>query len=66
MPADSRCVVYDSVDAAHRFWIKGQHFDVPRLMGPGYDTQDHWRHATIAINRSALPAAATEPGNTCC
>uniref|UniRef100_A0A383WB87 Phosphatidylserine decarboxylase n=1 Tax=Tetradesmus obliquus TaxID=3088 RepID=A0A383WB87_TETOB len=50
-PADSRCVVYDSVDAAHRFWIKGQHFSVAKLLGPGYDVRDHWRHAAIAINR---------------
>jgi phosphatidylserine decarboxylase len=51
MPADSRCVVYPSVDAAHRFWIKGQHFNISKLMGPGYDRQDHWEHAAIAINR---------------
>ncbi|WIA37971.1 hypothetical protein OEZ86_001347 [Tetradesmus obliquus] len=50
-PADSRCVVYDSVDAAHHFWIKGQHFSVAKLLGPGYDVRDHWRHAAIAINR---------------
>jgi phosphatidylserine decarboxylase len=51
MPADSRCVVYPSVDAAHRFWIKGQQFSTCKLMGPGYDRQDHWEHAAIAINR---------------
>ncbi|KAF6253516.1 phosphatidylserine decarboxylase-domain-containing protein [Scenedesmus sp. NREL 46B-D3] len=50
-PADSRCVVYDSIDAAHRFWIKGQHFSIAKLMGPGYDTTDHWQHAAVAINR---------------
>lgn len=50
-PADSRCVVYDSVDNAHRFWTKGCHFSVAKLLGPGYDTQDHWNHAAIAINR---------------
>eukprot|EP00878_Enallax_costatus_P008696 GHUV01009090.1.p1 GENE.GHUV01009090.1~~GHUV01009090.1.p1 ORF type:complete len:267 (+),score=54.40 GHUV01009090.1:94-801(+) len=50
-PADSRCVVYPNVDAAHKFWIKGQRFSVRRLLGPGYDTQDHWEHAAIAINR---------------
>jgi hypothetical protein len=44
-------VVYDSVDAAHRFWIKGQHFSIAKLMGPGYDVKDHWQHAAIAINR---------------
>eukprot|EP00878_Enallax_costatus_P020704 GHUV01021894.1.p3 GENE.GHUV01021894.1~~GHUV01021894.1.p3 ORF type:complete len:121 (-),score=38.38 GHUV01021894.1:1146-1508(-) len=52
-PADSRCVVYPNVDAAHKFWIKGQRFSVRRLLGPGYDTQDHWEHAAIAINRYA-------------
>jgi hypothetical protein len=52
-PADSRCVVYDSVDAAHRFWIKGQHFSIAKLMGPGYDSGDHWAHAALAINRWA-------------
>jgi hypothetical protein len=31
--------------------IKGRHFDLGRLMGPGYDTQDHWSRAAIAINR---------------
>jgi phosphatidylserine decarboxylase len=50
-PADSRCVVYGSVDAAHRFWIKGQHFSIAKLKGPGYDSADHWQHAAIAINR---------------
>lgn len=62
-PADSRCVVYESVDAAHRLWIKGQHFSVVRLMGPDYDSQDHWRHAALAINRHGMAAAmAVLPG----
>ena len=50
--------MYESVDAAHRLWIKGQHFSVARLMGPGYDSQDHWRHAALAINRHVATAAA--------
>jgi hypothetical protein len=44
-------VVYDSVDAAHRFWIKGHGFNVAKLLGPGYDVKDHWQHAAVAINR---------------
>ena len=53
MPSDSRMVVYESVDKAHRFWIKGRHFSIANLLGPGYDP-DHWVHGAIAINRWAL------------
>eukprot|EP00775_Hariotina_reticulata_P010215 gene10215-10375_t len=40
-----------NVNDAHTFWVKGQGFNVHRLMGPGYDSQDHWKQAAISINR---------------
>jgi phosphatidylserine decarboxylase len=49
-PADSRMVVYDFVETAHRLWIKGQHFTVGKLLGPCYEPEA-WRHAAMAINR---------------
>eukprot|EP00879_Flechtneria_rotunda_P010380 GHRR01010856.1.p1 GENE.GHRR01010856.1~~GHRR01010856.1.p1 ORF type:complete len:166 (-),score=50.16 GHRR01010856.1:71-568(-) len=52
-PADSRQVVYETVDGAHKFWIKGRHFSIGKLMGPGYESQDLWKRAAIAINRYA-------------
>ncbi|GIL51913.1 hypothetical protein Vafri_7825 [Volvox africanus] len=51
MPADSRCVVYQDVDTAKRFWIKGRNFNVPALLGlpPGVHTP--WHNCAISINR---------------
>ncbi|KXZ53485.1 hypothetical protein GPECTOR_7g935 [Gonium pectorale] len=56
MPADSRCVVYDSVDSAHRFWIKGRHFSVPALLGLPAGAHTPWDDCNIAINRQACKA----------
>jgi hypothetical protein len=49
-PADSRVVVFSSVDQAHRLWIKGRHFTVGRLLGPGYDPAA-WQGAAVAVSR---------------
>jgi hypothetical protein len=43
-------VVFSSVDQAHRLWIKGRHFTVGRLLGPGYDPAA-WQGAAVAVSR---------------
>ncbi|GBF95849.1 phosphatidylserine decarboxylase [Raphidocelis subcapitata] len=50
LPADCRVVVYPSVQEATRLWIKGSHFSVPALLGPGYRADD-WGDAAIAVTR---------------
>ncbi|GLC43596.1 hypothetical protein PLESTM_001493800 [Pleodorina starrii] len=51
-PADSRLVVYDNVDAARTFWIKGRNFNVAALLGLPPGTATPWEeNCAIAINR---------------
>eukprot|EP01137_Pigoraptor_chileana_P025438 Opistho-2@94946 len=51
-PADSRCVVFQTVDDATRVWIKGKHFSVEALVG-GPKLAAPFRGGSVAIFRLA-------------
>lgn len=48
--ADSRLVVYDSVDQSKRLWIKGKHFTIGNLIGDD-DLANSWHDGAIASFR---------------
>ncbi|TFK49201.1 hypothetical protein OE88DRAFT_1662621 [Heliocybe sulcata] len=54
-PADCRMTVYPSVDAAQKFWIKGDEFSVARLLNvsPDSDRAKYYEGASLAIARLA-------------
>ncbi|TCD65978.1 hypothetical protein EIP91_001970 [Steccherinum ochraceum] len=53
--ADSRLTVYESVDFAKKFWIKGNNFDIPSLLDvdPSSDEAKRFSDASLAIFRLA-------------
>ncbi|KAG9010619.1 hypothetical protein FRB93_003887 [Tulasnella sp. JGI-2019a] len=54
-PADSRCVVFQSVQEAEEIWIKGKKFSVPALLGvnPSEATTMYGAQPDIAVFRLA-------------
>jgi len=53
--ADSRVTVYQSIDLAKKFWIKGNHFDVPSLLNVDASSEaaKKFEEASLAIFRLA-------------
>lgn len=49
-PADSRSVVFPTLEEARRLWIKGKSFSVPKLLGPSYDPSE-WKECAILVSR---------------
>jgi len=53
-PADCRCVVYDRIDEATRFWVKGREFSVERLLGNAYpEDAAKYRNGAMGVFRLA-------------
>ncbi|KAM0789751.1 hypothetical protein ACM66B_006606 [Microbotryomycetes sp. NB124-2] len=51
-PADCRMVVYDNVDLATRFWIKGKHFTLQGLLDDARQAQ-YFRGGAVVVARLA-------------
>ncbi|KZT02970.1 uncharacterized protein LAESUDRAFT_660698, partial [Laetiporus sulphureus 93-53] len=54
--ADSRLIVYPTIDLARKFWIKGTHFTVPHLLGvpPESEEARAFEGGSLASFRLAL------------
>src|SRR2546421_11867766 len=53
-PADSRCVVFETIDDATSIWIKGRGFTVERLLGKAYgDEAKRFNGGPLGIFRLA-------------
>jgi len=53
-PADCRSVVFNSIDAATKVWIKGREFSIKRLLGDAYpDDAPRYENGSLGIFRLA-------------
>ncbi|KAI0549865.1 phosphatidylserine decarboxylase-domain-containing protein [Xylaria curta] len=53
-PADCRSVVFNSVDAATKIWIKGREFSIKRLLGDAYpEDAPRYENGSLGIFRLA-------------
>jgi len=56
--ADSRLTVYQTIDLAKKFWIKGKHFNIPSLLNVPADSEK-----ALAFNGSSLAIFRLAPAD---